>query len=138
MLDLEAIRQFAAHLPVGSKILDAGRVMPHDLEYLQHLGFSAEGFTKEEKDFRMLNLPKETYDGVWANQSLTGLPNEGCQRVMQNFFSTLKSGGTLFVAVKGHKADDFASLIRQNGFQILSHGSRVDAPEVLGFIARRL
>jgi len=120
-LETDALGQFTKHLIVGSRILDAGCGVGHHLRYFLDHGFQAEGFDGSPEvlklaqqtlrpwldssqlklwkaDFRLLSLPKEHYDGIWANRVLIHLPPPGCQRVMQAFFSALKPGGILFVS----------------------------------------
>ncbi|MEI4927470.1 class I SAM-dependent methyltransferase, partial [Klebsiella pneumoniae] len=77
-----------------------------DLQVFSDMGFQAEGFDASEKmvtlarsnlpdgktriwqaDFRFLSLPRETYDGIWANQSLIHLSPVLCQRAVQSFFA---------------------------------------------------
>ncbi len=113
-------------------------------------------------DLRLVSLARETYDGVWANRSLIHLRAPECQRAMASFFAALKPGGTLFVSLEAgetegetrldrtddptgpsrmiylYRPDDFASLIRQNGFRVELTGGELGAPDRVGFIARRI
>jgi 2-polyprenyl-3-methyl-5-hydroxy-6-metoxy-1,4-benzoquinol methylase len=112
-----------------------------------------------QSDLMLTTLSKESYDGIWARHLLSHLPASGCQRAMGTFFAALKSGRILFVsAVEGegsyedrkddpsgpartlfrYRSDDFSSLLRQSGFQILVQGRNPAHPDVLAWIARRL
>jgi 2-polyprenyl-3-methyl-5-hydroxy-6-metoxy-1,4-benzoquinol methylase len=112
-----------------------------------------------QADLMLLSLPKESYDAVWAHGVLSHLPAPGCQRAMASFFAALKPNGTLFVSITEgegqsedrtddpsgpartiyrYRADDFASLIRQSGFQVVVQGRNPARPELLAFIAKRI
>ena len=92
----------------------------------------------KSQDIRFLTLPLESYDGIWAHRSLAELPNVGCQRLFALFFSALKPRGSLFVSTEKYSEDDFSSLIRQHGFQILSVGRNPERAEERGFLCQRL
>jgi SAM-dependent methyltransferase len=179
--DREAIEAFSKLIPQHGKILDAGCGFGRDLEYFSKNGFDAEGFDGASKmvslarnrlegtsaqawqsDFRFLNLKKEYYDGIWAMESLVHLPPVVCLRVVQNFFSALKRGGTLFASFavsdqSTHREDradgtsknpprhiysypqsEFESLIRQNGFQPLFQGHSLHRKDQMAVIAKRI
>lgn len=112
-----------------------------------------------QADMMLMSLPKENYDGIWAHGLLSHLPAPGCQRAMASFFASMKKGGTLFVSIREgegngedreddpsgparmiyrYRADDFASLIRQSGFQVQVQGRNPLRPEVLAYIAKRI
>jgi SAM-dependent methyltransferase len=108
-------------------ILDAGFGAGHHLALFLEQGFKCDGFDGSEEmvllakqrfqkvledqlklwqaDFRWLKLPKETYDGIWANRIFTHLPPQICQRVMQSFFAAMKKGGTLFASFETPKGE---------------------------------
>lgn len=117
-------------------------------------------------DLRRLSLKKETYDAIWAHEALGSLPPPGVQRTMVTFFAALKRGGILFVSLReadkaaespeptagsesalattapaaegGYRYEDFASLLRQSGFKILSNGRSLDDSRRMGFLAQRI
>ena len=154
------------HSETAPRILDAGCGAGRDLNYFKEAGFEAEGFdgssalveiaTRESgpkvwrADFRMLSLPKESYDGIWAYRSLIHLPPEGCQRAMASFFSALRPGGILLVAFDfgealktepktyQHSGEAMASWLKQGGFAVISAGENPRAPERKIILARRL
>lgn len=174
-LDLAALREFCGRLPAGGRVLDAACGAGRDLRYLKEAGFRAEGFDASpamvelarrhsganvwRADMLLLSLPRESYDGIWANRALIHLPPAGCQRVMASFFSALRPGGILFVSIEAgegelrdraddpsgparwiyrYRMEDFASLLRQSGFQPLLVGAQVGAPERVGLLSRRI
>lgn len=49
-----------------------------------------------QQDFLGLDLPAETFDGVFANASLFHVPRQELPRVLRELHATLKAGGVLF------------------------------------------
>jgi len=181
-IDLGPIKEFVSRLPSGARVLDAACGAGRDLSYFANQGFQAEGFDAcpelvqyaSEKsqskvwqaDLLLLSLPKESYDGIWANRCLIHMNPPGCQRTLASFFAALKPKGILYVSIEvgepaegepneiiqdrtddaqgparhifRYRADDFASLIRQSGFQLLAQGRELESTNKRGFIARRL
>jgi SAM-dependent methyltransferase len=157
-LDLDALKTFSGRLPAGARILAVGCGSGMELVYFRKAGFEPEAIDPDpakvelaaknsgckvwRADPMLLSLPKESYDAIWANRSLIGLPPHGCQRVMGSFFAAIKSRGHLFVSIDvstgQYSAGDFASLIRQSGFTVLMQGKDLDKPELVGFVARRI
>lgn len=143
------VREFTALLPQGAQVLDAAGRPGGEFEKFQRLGFQVELI--ESSSLLLSRLQKEFYDGIWAHQLVRALPKHLCQRVMATFFATLKPRGVLFVSILEnttledsvavpyrYRAGDFASLIRQSGFQVLSEGRSVQEPSHIGFLARRI
>ena len=110
-------------------------------------------------DLQMLSLKRENLDGIWAHRVLIHLPPPSVQRVMGTFFAALKPGGILFTSIEEgqgteedrfddpngparrfylYPSNEFASLLRQSGFQLLAQGKNLEASRQIGFIARRL
>ncbi|MDR3606699.1 MAG: hypothetical protein P4M08_04875 [Oligoflexia bacterium] len=124
-MDIGAWREFNSYVPAGGKILDASRAT----------GLGA------TSDLRLVSLPREEYDAVWAHESLFGYKADECRRAMATFFLTLKPRGILFVSFEENEefhADDYASLVRQHGFTLISSGRDARYPERVAFIARRI
>ncbi|PIK16337.1 class I SAM-dependent methyltransferase [Halobacteriovorax sp. JY17] len=48
------------------------------------------------QNFLELNLPKENFDGIFANASLFHIPRSEFKRVLQDLVDSLKMGGVLF------------------------------------------
>jgi 2-polyprenyl-3-methyl-5-hydroxy-6-metoxy-1,4-benzoquinol methylase len=179
-LDRDALEQFSKLIPKSGKLLDAGCGSGRDLGYFAQSGFSSEGFDGSpqmvsraqqsllgthtpvwQSDFRFLNLKRENYDAIWAMESLIHLPPVVCLRVVQTFFSAVKSGGILFASFEesetsSHREDhtdnpngpsrhiysyphsEFESLLRQSGFQPLFSGKSMDEVKSMAVIARRI
>ena len=90
----------------------------------------------------LFSAPKETYDGIWADQALRDAPKDHYLRVMGIFFAALKPKGWLFFSVEMRPeiggADDLSSLLRQNGFQILVVANQPNPSSLIGFLAQRI
>lgn len=164
--DLAALKGFFELLPQGARVLDAGCGTGQDLVWLKENGCQVEGVDAsarmveiaslqgvpvEKRDLRFLNLAKETYDGIWCNQTLAHLSIEECQRVLAIFFQGLKPRTGIaclsYLEGQGSELDPspesttellsprrtlhsfnengFLSLVRQSGFQPLRKGERL-------------
>jgi len=93
-------------------ILDVGCGPGRDLKTFSELGHKAIGLDGAlafvemartqtgcevwHQDFLQLDLPEETFDGVFANASLFHIPAQELPRVLKQFHNTLKLGGVLF------------------------------------------
>ena len=93
-------------------ILDVGCGPGRDLKRFTDLGHVAVGLEGASKfaemarahsgcevwhqDFLQLDLPSETFDGVFANASLFHVPTQELPRVLAALHRTLKPGGVLF------------------------------------------
>ncbi len=94
------------------RILEFGCGPGRDLKRFTELGHIAVGLDGAEKfvnmakdhsecevwlqDFLALDLPHESFDGIFANASLFHVPSEQLGRVLGELEQTLKSGGILF------------------------------------------
>ncbi|MGH6608995.1 MAG: class I SAM-dependent methyltransferase [Burkholderiaceae bacterium] len=93
-------------------ILDLGCGPGRDLKTLTELGHAAIGLDGSpnfvamaradsgcevwQQDFLQLDLPKERFDGVFANASLFHVPTDQLARVLAELHATLKPRGVLF------------------------------------------
>lgn len=110
-------------------------------------------------DLLLFSPSRESFDGILANRSLVHFTAEECRRALATFFLALKPGGHLLVMIDEgqgtvedrlddpegparffhlHRADDFASLIRQHGFRLLLQGRNLHQPTRIGFLAQRI
>jgi len=94
------------------RILDLGCGPGRDLKAFSDLGHIAIGVEGSanfaqmarafsgcevwQQDFLALELPKNNFDGVFANASLFHVPRQELPRVLQALRATLKPGGVLF------------------------------------------
>ena len=61
------------------------------------------------QDFLHLDLPKETFDGVYANASLFHVPSVALRGVLAALHDTLKPGGVLFSSnPRGHNEEGWS------------------------------
>lgn len=162
--DREPLNQFTrlllANTPKG-KVLDAGCGDGAAIKEFLGMGIEADGFDASEEviaktkqalgsapaklwaaELGLLTLPKESYDGIWANRTLTKLTPVLAQRVVQTFFSALRSKGILFVSFKLSESQwteiEFESMLRQSGFGALWVGKPVGETDLVAMMAQRV
>ena len=87
------------------------------------------------QNFLELSLPKNEYDGIFANASIFHIPSEELERVLKELHASLKKGGILFSsnprgATEGWTGDRWSncmelkiyeSYLKKAGFKILDH-----------------
>ena len=94
------------------RILDFGCGPGRDLKIFRHLGHEAIGLEGAERfvelarsytgceiwhqDFLKLALPREFFDGIFANASLFHVPSQELPRVLRELWAALKVEGVLF------------------------------------------
>jgi SAM-dependent methyltransferase len=94
------------------RILDFGCGPGRDLKYFKDSGHEAVGLEGAEnfveharsysgcevwhQDFLNMNLPREYFDGIFANASLFHVPSQELPRVLRELWMTLKHDGVLF------------------------------------------
>ena len=94
------------------RILDFGCGPGRDLKFFRDLGHEAVGLEGADQfvqlaqdhsgcqvwhqDFLSLSLPKDFFDGVFANASLFHVPSQKLSKVLKELCATLKPDGVLF------------------------------------------
>lgn len=100
------------HIGKPSRILDFGCGPGRDLKIFRDLGHTAIGVEGAERfvalardysgcevwhqDFLHLQLPREYFDGIFANAALFHVPSQELPRVLAELWATLKPNGVLF------------------------------------------
>jgi SAM-dependent methyltransferase len=70
---------------------------------------SYSGCTVWQQDFLALELPRDYFDGVFANASLFHVPSQALPRVLAQLHATLKPGGVLFSSnPRGNNEEGFS------------------------------
>jgi SAM-dependent methyltransferase len=112
---VDRAERFAAALPVGSLILDAGCGPGRDLARFVSHGHIARGVDLNPvfvaranalaptllADLRQLQqlFSEDLFDGIWASASLVHLTAEDAANVLRQFAALLRPGGKLYVCV---------------------------------------
>ena len=135
----------------GITILDFGCGPGRDLKYFSgrgHKAFGVEGCEKFcemarahsgcevwHQDFCELDLPKNFFDGIFANASLFHVPKVQFVRVLKELNEALKEGGILFSSNPrgngeffdgsryGHymEMEDYQNYLNEAGFEVIDH-----------------
>jgi SAM-dependent methyltransferase len=95
-------------------ILDFGCGPGRDVKYFQSLGHRPVGLDGSEVFYRMarqytgcqilqqtflnLDLPSQSFDGIFANASLFHVPSQELPRVLFDLYTALRPGGILFLS----------------------------------------
>ena len=114
------VERFAAMLPPGGLVLDAGCGAGRDLGQLAALGLNPigidlsatlvslarrSGLPVEVADFRSHEFKEDTFDGIWAMASLLHLELWELPGVLSTFARALRPRGVLFASVKRGSGD---------------------------------
>ena len=115
---VEGTDAFISFLKQGDLVLDVGCAGGFKSKYLINKGLSVLGIDFSENlieiakkevsgaeflvmDMREVNTLHQKFDGIFAQASLLHLPKKETPEIIKKFFANLKSGGYLYVAVKG-------------------------------------
>ncbi len=109
-------QKFLSQFPPAQQldILDFGCGPGRDLSYFKSLNHRPVGLDGSQafcemaqtnsgcavlhQSFLNLDLPREAFDGVFANASLFHVPSQELPRVLKELHSTLRAGGVLFTS----------------------------------------
>ncbi|MDE2311727.1 MAG: class I SAM-dependent methyltransferase [Patescibacteria group bacterium] len=152
---LPELEKFRGYLPAG-KVLDLGCGSGRDSHWLLKFGFEVWGVDFSEEQIRLaraknpaaryfvqnfyeLDLPAESFDGLWAANSLLHVPKQNVAAVLQKVKAVLKPKAVAFISMKegrgqqmeewhhsGHKRffvyyqqDEFGDILQNSGFTVL-------------------
>jgi ubiquinone/menaquinone biosynthesis C-methylase UbiE len=116
-LDITELDKFLNLLEPSAYVLDAGCGSARDSAYMMSKAFRAlgvdlsEGLLAEaakvhpEVETRLmsltdLQLPAETFDGIWCKAALLHIDHQDVSSVLRSFYKVLKPGGMLFIQTK--------------------------------------
>jgi SAM-dependent methyltransferase len=154
--DHDVSQNYAAFLAPFPKdtvldILDLGCCPGRDVNYFHSLGHRPVGLDGSEVFCRMarqytgcqilhqtflhLDLPSQSFDGIFANASLFHVPGQELSRVLFDLYTALRSGGILFVSnPRGNgegwsgqrygyylEFDNSKHFLEEAGFEVLEH-----------------
>lgn len=115
---LTQLRDFAALLPSGARVLDVGCAAGRDSKRLHAMGFEVHGIDLSrvlleiadahvdgpifyDMDARNLTFaPDYLFDGIWAQAVLLNLDRSEITETLVGFYRALQPGGVCLVAVK--------------------------------------
>ena len=114
------LTEFSSMLPKKGKVLDAGCGCGRDAAYLSEEGLNVtavdilDGMINEAKKNNVLVKKQDIlklkeqdeYDGVWCMATLADIPKTDVSKVLKNFYTSLKKGGILYIAVKEGKGEE--------------------------------
>lgn len=112
--------KFISYLPKSGRVLDVGCAGGVKSRYLSDKGFQVVGIdiapefidiakrevpdaTFYELDMKDVSELRDQFDGIFAQASLLHIPRNDVPDILRGFYSILKPGGHLYVAVKGAK-----------------------------------
>jgi 2-polyprenyl-3-methyl-5-hydroxy-6-metoxy-1,4-benzoquinol methylase len=123
----------AMNRPKG-RILDLGCGPGRDLVAFQEMGYEVTGLDATpafvemakqiagcevwQQSFLSLNLPKNTFDGIFANASLIHVPNVEMLGVLQNLHQALSENGVLLMSMVRGNHEGYSE--RPSGFRYVT------------------
>ncbi len=114
--------QFIQQLSMPRTVLDLGSGPGHHAQYFQKQGIDvlcadlsekmitlchAKGLRAIDMDIENINLPKNSFDGIWAYTSLLHVPKNKISGVISRIECILKPQGILAVALKEGNGEGF-------------------------------
>jgi ubiquinone/menaquinone biosynthesis C-methylase UbiE len=127
--DLDQIEEFSKLIPKHGTVLDAGCAAGRDCQLFANKGFKVTGVdvskglleiarrSVPEANFIFANFLKlpfedESFNGVWAHQSLLHLETqEDVKDALREFWRVLKPNGTLLVLVKAQTGNSKTAIV---------------------------
>ncbi len=118
------VEDFLELLPKNGKILDVGCGPGSEVKFFIERNFLVEGVDLSEEmikiakqmvpkgifkvmDFRKLEYPDKTFDGIFANYSLIHIPEKEVVPTLREFNRVLKPDGIIYIAVDEGEEENF-------------------------------
>ncbi|HEY2003702.1 MAG TPA: class I SAM-dependent methyltransferase [Candidatus Saccharimonadia bacterium] len=115
----------------GKDVLDIGCATGRESKYLLDHGFNVTGTDITEEfievarracpsgkffvaDMRNLDLPDESFDGLWVNASFLHIPKADADTTLEGFHRVLRAGGVAFISVMKGDFDDLRPNVSNN------------------------
>lgn len=106
--------KFLEYVTPGGKIIDVGSGSGRDIKYFLRKGYKATGIDASKELCRISRnqgldveeitiqewVPKECYDGIWANASLVHIPIDDIEYFFVKAKGCLNDGGVIFASMK--------------------------------------
>jgi len=142
---IQNIEAFLLPFPKDKKldILDLGCGPGRDVKYFQSLGHRPVGLDGSEvfcsmarrytgcqifhQKFLSLDLPKQAFDGIFANASLFHVPSQELSRVLVDLNAALRPGGVLFLSNPRGNGEGWSGLRYGNYMQLDSSKVFIEA-----------
>lgn len=130
------LEAFAARLPREAQVLCSD---PGVGDWLRIRGLSPRALDLS-RDLRMLSLARESLDGIWVGGAgdtgaFNAISIEDAQRVVATFFKALRPTRGVLCILHPYAPLAFESMLRQNGFHILTQAER---PGLTWALAQRI
>jgi SAM-dependent methyltransferase len=139
----------------GKKILDLGCGPGRDAKFFTENGYNVVGIDLcdsfleaasknapkaviKKMDFRNLDFPSKSFDGVWASAAIYHVPKNNARETIININKVLKSGGVLYISLlkgvgqkfleedfgkgrffKYYTKEEIEELLKECGFEII-------------------
>jgi SAM-dependent methyltransferase len=117
------IDNFITYLPKNGRVLDIGCGPGFDSSYFVAKGFKVMGVDLSKEmlllakkncpggefknlDFRKLDFPERSFDGIFASCSLIHIPKSDVLPTLKKFFKMLKPGGVIYISLQGGKPEE--------------------------------
>jgi ubiquinone/menaquinone biosynthesis C-methylase UbiE len=129
LADIDQIEELSSLLPPSAAVLDAGCAAGRDSELFRQKGFQVTGVDISggligvgrqqfpevnfvQANFLELPFPDQSYDAIWAHQSLLHLETQDdVRKALSEFHRVLRPEGKLLVLVKAQTGGDKTAVV---------------------------
>lgn len=131
---MESIQKFVSFLSAKAKIIDVGCGSGRDAKIFTENGLSVLGVDFSQNliniaksnaplaEFQIMDIEKisfasSSFEGAWANSSLSHIPKKILPSVLQNIHSVLKASGYFYLTVKQGIGEELREDLRYGHFE---------------------